>query len=210
MLLATKQCLRFLIFAQGLSYGLSNSKKRGKIITNFEKSVFSGQQEVEEHLAIIDCTNNVPAPSLFSNSSKADSRNGWLFVQSIIARCSVQSIIARCSSTSCWPEKTHFSIVLEALHHGQHESGRNRSICWPERTAEWTFCWLSECKWQKGCSTLHPGQDKNRIANLPTGLSSSRVADRIVVSSWTRNQWLATGLPSSTHTLLAHTIALCT
>ena len=28
--------------------------------------------------AIIECTNNVPAPSLVSNSSKADSWNGWL------------------------------------------------------------------------------------------------------------------------------------
>ena len=46
-----------------------------------EKSVFSGQQEVEhveEHLVIIGCTNNVPAPSLFSYSSEVDTRNGWL------------------------------------------------------------------------------------------------------------------------------------
>ena len=47
----------------------------------FVKSVFSGQQEVEhveEHLVIIGCTNNVPASSLFSNSSEVDTRNGWL------------------------------------------------------------------------------------------------------------------------------------
>ena len=53
-----------------------------------------------------------------------------------------------------------------------------------------------------------PGQDKNRIANLPTGSSSSRVADRIVVSLWTRNRWLATGLSSSVHnTQYTHTHA---
>ena len=40
-------------------------------MNTIEKSVFSGQQEVEEHLVIIGCTNNVPAPSLFSNSFKA-------------------------------------------------------------------------------------------------------------------------------------------
>ena len=50
-----------------------------KIKINIEKSVFSGQQEVEhveEHLVIIGCTNNVPAPSLFSNSSEVNTRNG--------------------------------------------------------------------------------------------------------------------------------------
>ena len=127
-------------------------------------------------------------PFRVSTSDELEKREGagTLFVQPIITRC-----FSTCS-TSCWPEKTLFSIVLEALHHGQRESGRNRSICWPERTAEWTFSWISECKWQKGCSTLHPGQDKNRIANqLRTGSSSSRVADRIVVSSWTRNRWLS-------------------
>ena len=31
-----------------------------------------------KHLVIIGCTNNVPAPSLYSNSFKADSTNGWL------------------------------------------------------------------------------------------------------------------------------------
>ena len=45
-------------------------------VYGIEKSVYSGQQEVEEHLVIIGCTNNVPAPSLCSNSSKADSRSG--------------------------------------------------------------------------------------------------------------------------------------
>ena len=48
---------------------------------SFEKSVFSGQHEVEhveEHLVIIGCTNNVPAPSLFSISSEVDTRNGSL------------------------------------------------------------------------------------------------------------------------------------
>ena len=52
----------------------------GTVLTT-EKSVISGQQEVEhveEHLVIIGCTNNVPAPSLFSNSSEVDTRNGWL------------------------------------------------------------------------------------------------------------------------------------
>ena len=39
MLLATKRCLRFLIFSQGLSYGLSKSKKRGKIITKLWKII---------------------------------------------------------------------------------------------------------------------------------------------------------------------------
>ena len=59
-----------------------------------ENSVFfSGQQEVEhveEHLVIIGCTNNVPAPSLFSNSSEVEDElekregAGTLFVQPII------------------------------------------------------------------------------------------------------------------------------
>ena len=39
---------------------------------------------------IIDCTNNVPAPSLFSNSSKADWRNGWLL--KIFGRTSPSSV----------------------------------------------------------------------------------------------------------------------
>ena len=33
MFMATKRCLRLLIFAEGRSYGLSKSRKRGKIIT---------------------------------------------------------------------------------------------------------------------------------------------------------------------------------
>ena len=32
-------------------------------------------------VVIVERTNNVPAPSLVSNSSKADSRNGWLLIE---------------------------------------------------------------------------------------------------------------------------------
>ena len=42
MFLATKRCLNFLILVQGLSYGLSKSKKRGKIITKFGKTISPG------------------------------------------------------------------------------------------------------------------------------------------------------------------------
>ena len=62
---------------------LMNSALKKKKPSLAQKSVFSGQQEVEhveEHLVIIGCTNNVPAPSLFSNSSEVDTRNGWLLL----------------------------------------------------------------------------------------------------------------------------------
>ena len=47
-------------------------------------------------------------------------------------------------------------------------------------------------------------QDKVRIGSLIYGSSSSRVAGRIVVSSWTRNRWLANGISSSVHNTHTH------
>ena len=47
-------------------------------VNGFETSVFSGQQEVEEHLVIFDCTNNVPATSSFPTRLKQITINGLL------------------------------------------------------------------------------------------------------------------------------------
>ena len=42
--------------------------------------------------AIVECTNNIPAPSLVSNSSKADSRNGWLLIENIFGQTCPSSV----------------------------------------------------------------------------------------------------------------------
>ena len=48
MFMATKHASIFLIFAWGLSYGFSKSKKRGKIITKFWKIITNPQAKIKK------------------------------------------------------------------------------------------------------------------------------------------------------------------
>ena len=49
----------------------------------YGRKCFSGQQEVEEHLAIIDCTNNVPFCESALDELEKREGAGTLFAQSI-------------------------------------------------------------------------------------------------------------------------------
>ena len=105
----------------------------------------------------IDCTNIVPASSLFSNS--------------------------------------YVSV-------GQRERPNGLSVgSWSVRGKKVVFSFIRD-KIRIGSLIYRP--DRRRRASQ-TGWSSSRVVDRIVVSSWPRNRWLATGISSSVHNTHTHT-----